>query len=122
MEFYPAEDPEKLVTLTPERMSRWSTGMAQPSLPELVDLDQILGWRELKLTFHDKPLKSIFRELERRYDVRIVLTDPALQQETLTAFYVDPGSVESVLNDICTVKGLRYTSTANGFRVYKPEP
>lgn len=122
VELYPANDPERRVTLMPEQMSRWSAGMAQPSLPEQVDLDQILGWRELRLIFDNKPLQNIFRELERRYDVHIELDDPSLRHETLTAFYVDPGGVESVLHDICTVKGLRYTTTANGFRVYRPGP
>lgn len=117
--FYPVNNPERQVTVTPDRISRWTMEMETPSRPEPVDVSRILGWREQILVFDDQPLPAIFRELERRFDVQIELGDIRMLRETLTAYYVKPGNIESVLNDICIVKGLRYTETANGYRIYR---
>jgi hypothetical protein len=61
----------------------------------------------------------IFNELERRFDIRILLSSKEIASETLTTYYAKPKHVESIIKDICRVKGLRYAKTANGYRVYR---
>lgn len=117
--FYPLDDPENLVTVSKGEFSRWMAEMERPTLPEAVSIDKMLGWREKKLVFNEKPLLVIFQELERRYDINIQLYDTTMASETLTAFYARPQNIESVIKDICRVKGLRYAKTANGFSVYR---
>lgn len=119
VDFYPAELPEQSVTIRQGELSRWAVKMDQPATPETVSIDKMLGWREKKLMFNEKPLLAIFQELERRFDVNIQLYDTTMASETLTAFYARPENVESVIQDICRVKGLRYAETANGYSVYK---
>lgn len=119
VDFYPVDLPEQSVTVREGELSRWAVEMKQPTPPEAVSLDKMLGWREQKLMFNEKPLLVIFQELERRFDVNIQLYDTTMASETLTAFYARPENVESVIKDICRVKGLRYAETANGYSVYK---
>lgn len=119
VDFYPVDFPEHSVTIRKGELSRWTVEMAQPTAPEAVSIDKILGWRNQKLMFNNKPLLVIFQELERRFDVEIQLYDTSMARETLTAFYARPENIESVIKDICRVKGLRYAATANGYSVYK---
>lgn len=119
VQFYPLDLPEYAVTIQEGELSRWEVEMEQPTMPEGVALDKMLGWREQKLMFNEKPLLVIFHELERRFDVKIQLYDTTMAGETLTAFYARPENAESVIKDICRVKGLRYSKTANGYSVYK---
>ncbi|MDZ7682814.1 MAG: hypothetical protein U5J63_14135 [Fodinibius sp.] len=42
-----------------------------------------------------------------------------MADETLTTYYNNPKDVELILKDICRVKGLRFSESADGYRVYK---
>lgn len=117
--FYPSGLPENLVTISTGRLSRLTVEMNQPSTPEPVTLDRITGWRTDELIFNKRSLPVIFRELERRFDVTIRLEIEGLEDETLTTYYAKKPTPETVLKDICRVKGLRFAETANGYRVYK---
>lgn len=117
--FHPAGHENKSVTIAPGQLSRWSVTMKEPTDPKAVTIDQILGWRDQKLIFNNKPLGVIFKELERRFDVEIQLKSTGIIHETLTTYYAEPQDVASILKDICMVKGLRYAKTANGYQVYK---
>ena len=93
--------------------------MKEPTVPEPVTMDRILGWRSEQLVFNKKSLPVIFGELERRFDISIHLEAEDMEGETLTTIYANPMSVETVLDDICRVKGLRYTQTVSGYRIHK---
>lgn len=119
VQFYPAGRRDRSVTIIPGQLSRLTARMKKPIIPKPVSIDRILGWRDHKLIFNNKSLLVIFRELERRFDVSIQLENSDIGRETLTTYYAEPRAAESVLKDICRVKGLRYAETANGFRVYR---
>jgi transmembrane sensor len=117
--FYPEKSPDKRVVLSPGKMSSWNNNMIEPADPVSVSADRILGWRNNLLHFDDKPLAVILNELERRFDVRIDLEAQEMRYETLTTYYTEQRNLETVLNDISLVKGLRYAKTANGYRIYR---
>lgn len=117
--FYAFDSPDNQVVLTPGMMSNWNKNMIRPEDPEPVSLERSLGWRNNLLNFDEKPLAVILNELERRFDVQIDLEAAGLRFETLTTFYTEQRDLESVISDICLVKGLRYAETANGYRLYK---
>lgn len=121
VQFYRESRRDSAVTIMAGQISRLAAGMEKPSPPEPVSIERITGWRDDMLNFNEKSLLVIFRELERRFnvDIRLDLEDENLIYETLTTYYADPDGVESVLQDICRVKGLRFSETANGYRVYK---
>jgi transmembrane sensor len=105
--------------LSPGKMSSWNKYMIDPADTMSVSADRILGWRNNLLHFDDKPLAVILNELERRFDVRIDLEAQEMRYETLTTYYTEQRNLETVLNDISLVKGLRFAKTANGYRIYR---
>lgn len=118
VEFYPAGNRSKIVSLKAGQTSRFNTEMSTPAQP-VTSTDEHLAWRENKMVFQATPLIVILHDLERGFDVEIELDVEGMQYETLTAYYNQPANIETILEDICTVKGLRYTKTTNGYRIYK---
>jgi transmembrane sensor len=116
--FYPHHNKENQISLVSGESSRWNPGLAEPSEPESVTIEDFLAWRDQRFVFRDQTLISILRELERRYNTSIELDVPGIEHSTLTAYYSQQVPLEAVLDDICTVKGLRYTQTTNGYRIF----
>lgn len=117
VQFFPSDSPSRSVTLTEGLASSIDNTMAVPARPEPVTPEIAMAWRNQNLAFLSEPLHTIFRELERKFDIRIEITDSEIGTNKLTTFYSAPGDVESVLNDICSVMGLTYTESANGYRI-----
>ncbi|TVQ67098.1 MAG: DUF4974 domain-containing protein [Balneolaceae bacterium] len=116
---YPAGQSDRSVTLSAGDWSRWSITMETPRTTEPAAPEHIGEWRENRFHFRNETLGMIFREVERRFDIRIQLEADQAASEVLTAHYTDPGDAERIIEDICHVKGLRYARTANGFRIYR---
>lgn len=121
VQFYPADHINENVMLMAGQTSRWEVDMIRPSEPETESMDANLAWRDNRLVFQDTPFIVIINELERKFGVTIELDAEGIQSSPLTAYYSEPTSVKPILEDICMVKGLRYTETANGFRIFKQE-
>lgn len=119
VKFYPEGQRNRSVTIDPGQLSTWAEHADKPSVPKAIAVDRVTGWRDHKLIFDQKSLAVIFQELERRFDIKITLDASDMADETLTTYYTNPKNAESVLKDICRVKGLRFAKTANGYRVYK---
>jgi transmembrane sensor len=117
--FYPAADQTKRIILNMNETSFWNPEMVQPSEAETASPDDALAWREHRFVFHNQTIISILRDLERRFDVAIELEVPEIAHNTLTAYYSQQAHIETILEDICTVKGLRYTKTTNGYRIFE---
>jgi len=118
VEFFPEGYADSRVNLTGGLVSRWNPELTTPSEPEETDLEQMTGWRDRMFIFQEQPLHRIFSDIERRFDVRIELERPGISNDRLTGYYREAMSAESLLEDICTVAGLNYAETANGFRIY----
>lgn len=118
VQFYPVDDGSKIVSLKAGQTSRLNIEMGSPAQPT-ASSEEHLAWRDNRLVFQQSPLIVILHDLERSFDVEIELDVEDMQYETLTAYYNQPANVETILEDICTVKGLRYTKTTNGFRIFK---
>ena len=117
--FYPKSREGSSVAIRPGEISRWADGLQSPTSPDSVSLERALGWRSQSFVFSKKPLGVILRELERRFDTDINLEANGYSRELVTVHYVNPKDVEVILKDICRVKGLRYSASADGFRVYE---
>lgn len=117
--FYPQDRSGQSVTLTAGLTSLWGQHLAEPSDPDSVSLEHALGWKDRKVAYSKKSLGIILQELERRFDVQIELEAESYFNENVTIYYVDPQSVKPILQDICRIKGLRYSKSAQGYRVYR---
>ncbi|MDZ7806766.1 MAG: FecR family protein [Gracilimonas sp.] len=82
------------------------------------EFDRMLAWLSNNIAFQNEPLNQAFGILERRFDITIDLDNNlALEDESITAFYHNPINPESIIQDICTIKGLSYQTTHNGFKI-----
>lgn len=117
--FYPESMESQLVAIGPGQISRWAESLREPTSPDSVSLDRVLGWRSQSFAFSKKPLEVILREMERRFDITVTLEASEYSRERVTVHYVNPKDAEVILKDICRVKGLRYSASSNGFRVYE---
>ncbi|MDZ7717227.1 MAG: FecR domain-containing protein [Balneolaceae bacterium] len=116
--FYPAANKSAGVELTQGLSSRWYPDDRSPTDPDEVDLDDVTAWKENNLSFIGQPLRLIFNEIERKFNVNIEIQDEKTGNEVLTTFYTGPQNAETLLDDITTVKGLNYRETANGYIVF----
>jgi transmembrane sensor len=108
---------DAFISLTAGQHSSIGSGAITPSDPVQYSSEQIFAWRKGHMAYVNTPLDAIFRELERRYDVRISHDLPTLANRTLSTFYNSERNIESVLDDICIVHGLSYTKVAGGYRI-----
>ena len=83
-------------------MSIATRGMVTP--PVKVDVEPIVAWVGQFVAFQETPLREAAKVLERRYGVRVVVTDSALAELTITGWYVDR-SLEEVVTIMCGVVG-----------------
>lgn len=107
------------IILEPGELSSWNPSLTEPTNPVPVPISEVTGWRENRLIFREQSLRVIIDELERRFNTTIDLDVPEAANETITAYYNTPQRLQTVLDDISMVKGLRYSETANGYRIFK---
>ena len=81
-----------------------------PSKPRVVEIKKHLGWMNGEVFFDNVPLNEILYQLERWYDVRLVLEDTAIAAEQIT-LHIDAESLEGVLELISALTDLKYQRT-----------
>ncbi len=108
---------ERPVHLEPGQMSRLPIGATRPSEPQDVSVDRMLAWRSGGLAFNNQPLGVILAEVERRFDVEIVVKPRSIAQDSLVLFLAHPPNAEAVLEAICRFRGYRYRSTDDGYEI-----
>ena len=72
-----------------------------------VDITNYVSWKERRFVYKNKPLKEIFRDLERWYDVSIIFLDDEIEQLKLTANlpkYENMDKILEVIEYIACVK------------------
>ncbi len=94
-----------------------SRGTRQPLAVATVGVERLTLWRRGGFALVDQPLDAIFRELERRYAVDIRLKDVVVGDERLRVYYPERPSIETVLADLCTPRGLKFSRTSRGFEI-----
>ncbi len=89
-----------------------------PVAPINTNINTVVIWRDGGFAVNNESLKSVFAELERRFDTQIVVQDQATLNDQLTVMMANPGTIETILDDICTQKDLNYRRTSRGYEVY----
>lgn len=72
----------------------------QPVVEQTVKVDSLLSWADGFIVFQNTPLRQVSRELERRYDVRVLLPDSTIASRTVTAWFTNQ-DFRQVLFAIC---------------------
>ncbi len=87
---------EKQVILLAGQMSRFADGEL-PEQPQKLPFANYPGWTQNKLMFYQDNLANVCREIERRFEVRVQLSNQKLADITVTGV-LETDSVESVLS------------------------
>jgi len=85
-----------------------------PSKPVAVSYEHISGWRQQKIVFEDTPLVEIIEELERVYDVEIIIDDTGLSRLAVTGVF-EQQPIEEILSAICLTLNLKYRVRGEGY-------
>lgn len=83
----------------------------------VVGVERLTLWRRGGFALVDQPLDAIVRELERRYALDITIANVPVGEERLSVYYPDRPSIETVLSDLCTPRGLRFSRTSRGYEI-----
>ena len=111
-----AGTPEGVILSEPGQRSRVATSITASSV---TDVSRTLAWRARGFSVTDQPLSVVVRELERRYNLTLRLSDEARAQGgSLSLYYARPVDAETIIHDLCTARGLSYRQTARGFSIY----
>ena len=103
---------------TPGDFVRISGEAPAPAAPIQGDIESLLIWRSEGFSANSAPLGVVFAELERRFDVQISVANNAIEEDSISIIMPRPGTVETILDDICTYKDLNYRKTSRGYEIY----
>lgn len=85
----------------------------------LVNVNQVLSWREDKLYFKAEPLASIARNLERQFNVNIVIEDERLRRTCFTGEFVDGENIQEIMRIISADSRIHCRSHKNHYELYR---
>jgi len=91
--------PGKEVALRAGQATRVVQGTTLP-VSRIADRDSAMSWVGDFLAFQETPLGEAAREIERHYNVRILISDPSLASRAISAWFTDR-PVEEVLRIVC---------------------
>jgi len=106
VEFAAENKTDNKIILRANQMSE-CIGYSLPQHPKTVNTKYLLGWLDNKLVFESTPLKEIVKELERVYDVKILLASRDLWNIKITGEFKNQ-KLEKVLEIICMTSDLKY--------------
>ena len=78
-----------------------------PSKPRDADIADYLNWLDRKLYLQNVPLRQVFDQLERWYDIEISLTDESYASKRITIF-IDNKPIEETLDVIALMNNFKY--------------
>jgi ferric-dicitrate binding protein FerR (iron transport regulator) len=80
------------------------------------DVDDRLAWVSGSLTWHDVPLQKVADDLERWFDVEVVL-DTALTTRQVTARYSRDAGIASILQGLAAALGANVSNSGSLWRI-----
>lgn len=83
-------------------------GDGRLTLTHNADVQRLLVWSEGGLAFSDTPIRDVLRALQRNYELRVTLHDPALAAQRVTASFVAGTPADIVLHDLTAIIGATY--------------
>ncbi|WP_164682545.1 FecR family protein [Cyclonatronum proteinivorum] len=118
VEFFRTGFADQSVVVDSGKSSSLSDRQLIPTEPVHSQAAQPQAWLSNQIAFSMQPLSVIFDELARKFDVAIEVNAADIEGASLSIFYTEP-QLETILAEICTVKNLEFSQTANGFRIHR---
>lgn len=112
-------DHRNKLTLKPNEQILYSedSGMM---LESDIDVDMVKSWVKGEGAFVQRRLDDIVRELERKFNVKIRITDPSLSADVFTCRFKDTATIEQVLLLLKETRRLDYIFDGEQIRIFKP--
>lgn len=86
-----------------------------PSTPQPVDTKKYLAWLEHEIYFQDATLREVVRQLERWYDLEIIIADQSILNEHVTV-QISKKSSEDIPELVSALIGLDYEQNGRVIR------
>jgi transmembrane sensor len=99
-------NPEEEVVITKGQVSEIKEKGA-PSKPRDADIDDYLSWLNRKIYLQNVPLRQVFDQLERWYDIEISIADESYATKRITIF-IDNKPIEETLDVIALMNNFKY--------------
>ena len=80
-----------------------------------VNADDVCDWVNGKMKFTKIPFGILARDLERKYNIKIVIESNSLQEEAFTGSFTSEHTIYDILNEIDVEKQYRWEQTGNMF-------
>jgi transmembrane sensor len=74
-----------------------------------VNAGEVLAWKKPYLLFNDVTMKEAMQELEQRYHVTVVFTNPAAENCPVTASFTGHESLEEIINVLSKINNMEFT-------------
>ena len=107
---------EKHVMLIAGQMSRFADG-EQPEQPQNLPFANYPGWTQNKLMFYQDNLANVCREIERRFNVQVQLSNQKLVDITVTGV-LEADNIESVLATLSILTQREYRYQKGKYVIY----
>lgn len=110
---------ENRITLKPNQQISYSveSGLI---LTKNIDTNLNKSWTVGELSFVNQPLIEIQKELERRFNVNILLKDTALANEIFTCRFKENITIEQVMKNLKDTKLIDYKIKDHQIEIFKP--
>lgn len=79
-----------------------------------VDAKEEIAWKKPYLLFNDVTIKEAVEELRQRFQVTIVLTNPAVENCHVTASFTHGESLEQIIKVLSKINNMEYTPAEGG--------
>ena len=110
--------PGEPVTLVPGQRAQVFNHQLVLSTPDSANQQLDTAWRNGDLVFKNQRLGTILEDVERHFDVDILLSIPDIEKRQISLAQRKPENAETVLSDICFALNLNYRITSAGFEIF----
>lgn len=111
---------EKTITLQPNEQVLYSKGKGV-ELNKDVDVSSLKQWISGEMLFINQPLSNIIKELERQFDVTVVITDSVLAKELFTCHTQKNSTIQQILTLFKETQLIDYREENKQIIIYKPK-
>jgi transmembrane sensor len=108
---------EQAITIQKGMMSTWSKEKGT-SIPEDVDVENILAWVRGELIFEGTPLREVIIQLERRFNIFINVEDESILSRRLTARY-QAETIDEIIKNVALTIDITYRKENDNFYFLK---
>lgn len=109
---------DEQVTLEPNDQAIYSPEIGM-DVKRNIDADVLKTWTIGELSYTNKTLAYIVNNLQRRFNVKIVILDTELEKETFSSRIYGTATIETVLNFLKETRQLDYRKTENQYEIFK---